>query len=204
MKKLLLPFLIILLSGCSTLNQSSQNSFNDFGNPLGNHYLTRSQRYSQLSTMNSWTARGSIAIHSQQKGWNASFNWQQQPHGYNISLFGPLGMNRVLLSGNAQQVTLQTANRTVSAYTPEQLLQRELGWSIPVSDLVYWLRGVPGPDSRSRQSYDMNNHLAHLTQEGWSIIYLRYISVNGVDLPNRLLLNNGPLQIRIVISQWDV
>lgn len=203
MKKIL-PFLIIFIGGCAAVNQQPQTSFNDFGKPLGTHYLSRPQRNAQLSAINSWAARGSIAIHTQQKGWNASFHWQQQSKNYNITLFGPLGTNRVQLSGSPQHVTLQTANKTVSAYTPEALLQQELGWNIPVSDLVYWLRGTPGPDTRSRQSYDMNNHLVHLTQQGWNIVYLRYIAVNGIDLPNRLLLSNGPLQIRVVISQWDI
>lgn len=203
LKILLLSLLTFCLTGCAALNQP-QTNFNDFGKPLGTHHLSRPQRQSQLSGIKQWTTRGSVAIHTQQKGFNASFNWQQQNNNYSIALFGPLGVNRVQLTGNQQQVTLQTGNKTVRANTPEQLLQYELGWSLPVSDLVYWLRGLPGPDTRSRQSYDINNHLVHLTQQGWTIIYLRYIDVNGVDLPNRLLLSNSKLQIRIVITQWDV
>lgn len=198
-KIFILLLLTLSLTGCAT----SQITSNNIDKPLGNHYLDRSQRHAQLSTITNWNARGSIAIHTQQKGWNASFNWQQQNTSYNIALFGPLGTNHIQLSGNPQQVTLQTANRRVSASTPEELLRRQVGWNIPVSDLVYWLRGLPGPDSRSRQSYDINNHLVQLTQQGWHIIYLRYTTVNGTDLPNRLLLSNPSLQIRIVISQWD-
>lgn len=203
MKKLIFIIFIGILTGCSTLGPQSSGN-NGANNSLGIHYLPRPARQNQLSNLQNRSARGSIAIHTEQKGWNASFNWQQQNGHYVITLFGPLGTNRVQLTGDPLQVTLQTANRLVSAPTPESLIQQQLGWNLPISNLYYWLRGLPAPHARSRQSYDINNHLVHLTQQGWNIIYLRYSGVNGIDLPNRLLLNNPALQIRIVISQWDV
>lgn len=190
------------LTACSTTDQAA--SFNDFGKPLGNHHLSRSQHYNQSASLQNWTIRGEIAVHNQQKGWNASFNWQQQPQGYQIQLFGPLGTNRIQIAGNANQVTLRSATRFISARTPEQLIQQELGWSIPVSNLTYWLKGIPAPGISAKQSFDLNNHIAQMSQEGWRVVYLRYIAVNGVDLPNRILLSNPYLQIRLIISQWDI
>ncbi len=201
MKKFILLLALTTLVGCSTTTQTS--NFIENGKPLGTHYLNRSQRQAQLLAIKSWTAQGNLAVHTDQKGWNASFNWQQQNGDYTLALFGPLGSNRVQLTGSPQQVTLQTANETYSATTPEALVQQRLGWNIPVTNLYYWLRGVASPNSRARQSYDLNNHLVQLYQQGWHIIYLRYLAVNGVDLPSRILLTNPQMQANIIITNWN-
>lgn len=204
MKKLCIPVIALFtLVGCSTTNTQTSN-FVENGKPLGTHYLTRAQRQAQLLAIRSWNAQGNIAVHTDQKGWNASFNWQQQNNNYTLALFGPLGSNRVTLEGNPQQVTLQTSNQAYSAATPEALVQQRLGWEIPVTNLYYWLRGVAAPNSRARQSYDPNNHLVQLYQQDWHIVYLRYLAVNGIDLPSRILLTNPRMQANIIITSWDI
>lgn len=206
MRKLWLFCVAILLSGCASMSSQQQTyTFQENGRPLGTHYLTWTARQQQLSAIPNWNIQGGIAIHNDQHGWNASFNWQQQAKNYTLVMFGPLGANRIQLSGTATSVTLQTPNQTLTAATPEELVSREIGYPLPVSSLYYWIRGLPSPYSPIlHRSMDMNNHLANLTQQGWSIIYLRYLSVNGKDLPDRMLLNNGNLQIRIVITGWQV
>lgn len=203
MKKIILLGLALFLTGCSSMQSNPQPTFHEFGEPLGNHYLSWNNRQAQLSAIQNWNAQGNLAINTDQKGVNASFNWQQQNANYTIALFGPLGSNRVTLTGGPTQVTLQTPNQTFTAADPESLMQQQLGWSIPVSNLYYWLRGIPAPGVKVvHESLDMNKHLSQLSQQGWHIIYLRYLSVNGVDLPNRLLLSNSRVQLRVVITKW--
>lgn len=204
MKKLLVLPLLLALTGCATTNTPSQETFTDYGRPIGNHYMPRNARQAQETGIQNWTARGSIAIRTPQKGFNANFNWEQHYDAYLITLFGPLGANRVQLSGNAQQVTLQNGNRVVSAPDAESLLQQQLGWSVPVSNLYYWMRGMPVPGSKGHRSYDMNNHLVQLDQQGWHIAYLRYVSVDGVDMPNRIVLRNPRVEVRVVVSNWNL
>jgi len=202
MKKLLLLALMVLLSGCSTF---SSNNYMADGKPLGNHYLTWPQRQQQLQSLSKWAVAGSLAVRHQVKGgWNASFNWQQIGQNYDLSLFGPLGMNHVQITGSPSLVTLKTNQQTLTANSPEALLQQQLGWQLPVSDLRYWLRGLPAPYSKSRRSLDLNNHMVHLVQDGWNVIYLRYISVNGVDVPDRILMNNPQWNAHLVVRQWDL
>lgn len=203
MKKILPLAILLLLAGCASSTQNT-SSFTEFGKPLGNHYLTRPQRQAQLSDLQNWTASGNIAVRTEQKGWNASFNWQQRGQNYNLIMFGPLGINRVQLAGGPQGVTLQTGDQTYTAGDADQLLQQQLGWNIPVSNLYYWMRGLPATTSHARQYFDLNNHLVQLYQQGWHIIYLRYLAVNGIDMPNRILLTNAQLQAHIVITQWQL
>lgn len=199
-------FLFSLLSACSTFgpNASSSSQLVD-GSPLGNHFMTRKQHQAQVALIRDWTVQGSIAARSDQKGWNASYNWQQQNDNYTLVLFGPFGIDRTQLSGNPGKVTLTTAaQQQFTANSPEALIQQQLGWSLPVTNLYYWLRGLPAPHMLSRQSYDINNHVVDLYQQGWHITYLRYIAVNGIDLPDRILLTNAQWQVRLVITKWQV
>ena len=175
------------------------------GAPLGNHYMTWPERESQLNKITKWNAQGSVAVHNNQKGWNASFNWQQQPDNYSLAFFGPLGSYHTQLTGNTNQVTLTTSDgHTYSANSPEMVLQKQLGWTLPVSSLKYWLKGLPAPHAAFGRSFDLNKHLVHLRQSGWDILYLRYLSINGVDLPDRFLLSSPQWQVRIVITQWQI
>jgi outer membrane lipoprotein LolB len=202
MKKLLVALMLMLLSGCASTTPASH--FTENGRPLGTHNMPWSKRQAQLASIDNWTAQGNIAAHSDQKGWNASFNWHQEANKYTLALFGPLGVDRTELTGSPGQVTLTSGSRTITASSPEILLQQQTGWNLPVSDLYYWLRGLPAPKGHYARSFDMNNHIVHLRQDGWDIRYLRYLSINGVDLPDRLLLINSTFQVRIVITQWHI
>lgn len=77
------------------------------------------------------------------------------------------------------------------APTPEQLLGEQLGWSLPVSHLVWWVRGLPAPGSKSRVTLNADSRLANLEQDGWKIEYLSYVEQNGFWLPERLKLYVG-------------
>lgn len=205
MKKLLLLLgLTLFLTGCQTL--PTQPSYLVDGKPIGNHYMTWPAREKQLYGLTAWTASGSLAARNQIKGgWSASFHWEQeQPRTYELALFGPLGMNPIQIQGTPTQVTLKTSKQTLTAENPEVLMQHALGWQLPVSNLTYWLRGLPVPRVPEGHAVDMNNHIVHLKQEGWNVQYLRYVSIHGVDLPDRILLINPPWIAHIVIQHWQL
>lgn len=209
MKRLFTLAMFLLLTGCSsflappTPNPEETTSVQP-GTQLGNHYMAWPARQAQLNTVTSWTAQGSVAARTDKKGWNAYYHWQQQGNIYDLSLFGPLGVNRVQLDGRPGLATLtNAAQQKFTAPSAEILLQQRLGWALPVSNLYYWLRGLPAPHTRFRRSFDMNNHLVNLYQNGWRIIYLRYVAINGIDVPDRLLLTSGPWQVRLAVTKWQ-
>ncbi len=72
------------------------------------------------------------------------------------------------------------------AQSPEALLEEQLGWKLPVSHLVWWVRGLPAPDSKSRLGLDNDSRLATLEQDGWQVEYLSYTEQNGYWLPDLL------------------
>ena len=120
-------------------------------------------------------------------------------------LFGPLGVGSINIAGQPNLVTVQVNSKEeITAHSAEEILQQQFGWHLPVSSLYYWIRGLPKPNVASVKHFDEFNHLISLQQQGWNIHYLRYSGVNNIDLPSKIILDSATLNLRIVISDWEV
>jgi len=187
---------MMLLSSCVTLPASEA---------AGNQTLTWAQRAEQLDSIHQWTVQGAIGGSIPTKAWSASLRWQQIGHRFNINLFGPLGIGNVQLTGTPGASQLKTAQgKTLQAKNPDTLLYKATGWQLPVSNIYYWVRGLPVPNLPSSKQFDRYHHILKMQQQGWTIEYLRYTSINNIDVPSKIFLQNQQMKIRIVISQWQI
>jgi len=168
-----------------------------------NQLLSWSVRKKQLNQIQHWQIQGAVAVRTSQKSFSATVNWKQCQSKYQINLFGPLGIGAVNLGGQTGHVVLQTSDhKKFVASNPEQLLQQQFGWHLPVSGLRYWIRGLPIPKVTAIKQFDRYHHLVTLQQQGWRIRYLQYMGVDHVDLPCKVFLDNPLLHLRIVVSRW--
>lgn len=158
-----------------------------------------------LNEIKNWHLSGSISIQHNGKATPASFQWQQNQKDYAITLLGPLGIGRVQIDGTPSLITFQQPNKPLlSAKTPERLMQHQLGWYIPISELYYWVRGLPAPNTPHRKLFDSQHQLARLQQAGWEIQYLSYHSVHNILLPQKMVLTQDQLRIKLVIRAWEI
>lgn len=183
--------LLVCLSGCTTVSPPSIDETSMY------QPATRNVRAIQT-----WTAQGALAVQTIEKGWSASFNWEQQKFGhYRLNIFGPLGTNSILLMGNHHYATLETNGKIERASNAEMLLEHHLGWYIPVNNIYYWARGIPVPNVAVYHVLrDEEGHIQSMVQQGWQIAYNTY---NNDGLPTQIELRNPRLFIRIIIRQWD-
>ena len=202
MKKISVIILAVFLSSCA--------SFTPTITPLPqqkiiNHYLPWAQRKAQLNAIQNFRVNGNLALReSSGHGVNASFCWEQiYPH-YQLNLFGPLGTQSAVLTGNPYQISLTTQQKTYYAQTPEQLLHDQLGLNLPVSHFYYWLRGLPAPESRYTINLDAYNRIMQLRQSGWRIVYQHFTNIGKNDLPDRIKLSNCQWQVHIKLNHWDI
>jgi outer membrane lipoprotein LolB len=163
-------------------------------------------RQALLSAQRDWRFRGRIAIRHGEQGWQAGLNWRQRHRRFDIEVQDPLGRKVAQLDGDAGSVTLTTSDgETARAADPERLMQRVLGWSLPVSGLRYWVLGVPDPEgSRPRLELDEAGRLSRLTQDGWAVEYRRYEPGTRVDLPSKLVLSRADLRVRLIVKDWQL
>lgn len=197
-KRLLLPCLFALLAGCASNEPPDDNIPFGQGNPA-----LWSQYQQQLEAINSWSIQGKIGIHSPNKSGSGTLYWLQNQQSYDIRLAGPLGRGATHLSGQPGSVHLESGQGTYLASSPEELVDQQTGWQLPVSNLLYWIRGLPAPGSHARLWLNPDSQLALLQQDGWQVHYQSYGNFSGRRLPERLKLESPDLEVVLVIKQWQ-
>jgi outer membrane lipoprotein LolB len=79
-----------------------------------------------------------------------------------------------------------------------------LGWSIPVSGLEWWIKGLPL--GTADYSFDLrgDGRLKSLLQNDWKINYLDYFDRQSPaqGLPRKMYLKHQDLALKIVIERW--
>ncbi|WP_181298905.1 lipoprotein insertase outer membrane protein LolB [Pseudomonas sp. Q2-TVG4-2] len=197
MRNLLTPALALLLAGCAAL--APQESVEGPGNAED-----WKAHKAQVSEIDGWQISGKIGIRAPQDSGSGTLFWLQRQDYFDIRLSGPLGRGATRLTGRPEAVALEVAGQgRFEAKSPEALVESQLGWQLPVSNLLWWVRGLPAPDSRSRVALDANGRLAGLHQDGWDVQYLGYSEEDGYTLPSRIKLAGRDLQITLVIKDWQ-
>lgn len=188
--------LLFVLSGCSNLTSQEQL----IGSGQATLWNTHKQ---QIAPLDAWQISGKLGIRSEQESGSAVLFWLQRQDYFDIRLSGPLGQGSTRLTGRQGAVSLEIANRgTFQATSAQDLMQQQLGWSLPVENLLWWVRGLPAPHSKSQVQLDSNSLLARLEQDNWQVEYLSYRSENGLQLPERIKLSGAGLNITLVIKEW--
>lgn len=197
LRNLLIPALALVLAGCAGL--VPQESVEGSGSAED-----WSAHKARISTIDGWQISGKIGIQAPQDSGSGTLFWLQRQDYFDIRLSGPLGRGATRLTGRPDAVALEVAGQgRFEAESPEALVESQLGWQLPVSNLLWWVRGVPAPDSRSRVQLNADGRLARLQQDGWDVEYLGYTDEDGYALPSRIKLAGRDLKITLVVKDWQ-
>lgn len=195
MKIIYIFILAFLLISCATTSKM----------PYGTNHLSWNARQNQLYNLDNWDLYGVVGIKNSKQNAMAHVDWQQSADSYVLNITSQFNVGGIKITGDKNQVILwRSTTEQVTAKTSEKLMQQELGWSLPISNLRYWALGLPAPQLAYKPKFDTYNHLISLQQQGWKISYSDFVAVNNIDLPTTILLNNANLQIKIVVKQWDL
>lgn len=188
--------MLAAMTSCSTVTQTEA--------PPAAPQATLPKREAAVDRVQSWRINGKIAVQSAKDSGSASVNWVQHQRSYTISLQGPLGSHAMNLTGQPGHVTMKTSDgKSYSANSPEQLLAKQWGFNLPVSNMRYWVRGLQVPGIPAQTHYDKFNRLTSMSQQGWNIQYLSYSNNGGVDLPQKMSITSPALKVKIVIYSWN-
>ncbi|MDE0285234.1 MAG: lipoprotein insertase outer membrane protein LolB [Gammaproteobacteria bacterium] len=163
-------------------------------------------RKNELTGMETWNLKGRIAVRTNDESGSGSLHWAQRRDEYDLRVIAPFSGGVYELSGTAGNVSLRAPDNSVlQAGDAESLLQQAAGWRFPVSEMVFWIRGLPAPSLQvDRLLLDGENRVSELSQGGWSIRYKRYTGVGGVSMPARLDLENGEVSVRLSVREWNL
>ncbi|MFC6671315.1 lipoprotein insertase outer membrane protein LolB [Marinobacterium aestuariivivens] len=186
--------LALILAGCSTFKPQTPM-------PGSGSWEDYQRRALALET---WALDGKIGIRTGQDSHSARLQWQQRPGDYRILISGPLGQGGALIEGSDQGVIIDVAGEgRYRASSPEGLLQELLGWSFPVQQATYWVRGLPAPGLPYSPGF-RENRLETLEQGGWLIHYSGYSQQGDPGLPERIRLRRADLTITVIIKDWEL
>ena len=102
---------------------------------------------SDLSRFRSWTLLGSLIVRSGGEASQVAIRWRQKHDAYFLRFTAPFGAGLLDIEGSAAGVEARFAGR---AAAPAPRRRRrfssvEIGWSMPLEALRYWIVGAPAP-----------------------------------------------------------
>jgi outer membrane lipoprotein LolB len=150
-----------------------------------------------------FTLNGRVAVKHDEGRSSANLRWVHNQNDDEILLLAPLGQTMARIHRDAQEVTLDAAGKHHVAQDVEALTRQVLGWELPLAGLRYWVTGVPAPESAGEVRRNENGQIAVLHQDGWEIIYSRYVTPSADSLPARLTLRREGLEITMLIDEWE-
>jgi outer membrane lipoprotein LolB len=130
-------------------------------------------------------------------------HWQHR--GYDdITLLGPLGYTAARIYRDANGATLDDAyGKHYAAPDAESLMEKTLGWSVPLSDLRYWIVSNPSPESAAKEERNKYGQLETLIQQGWEIRYVRYATNKADALPLEINMVRSGIDVIVKIDKWE-
>lgn len=189
-------FITVLLTACTNLQVAQEQSRFIVESPTA--------RAAGLQKITRWNISGAMSVARAGKVNIVSFSWQQNAASYRIRLSATLNLASMVIIGKPGYVTLIKGDHMYHAASPESLLRTRANLAIPVSDLQFWIRSLPAPGQPYQAKYDDYGHLIYLQQAGWQVQFSDFLTVGGVDVPQKLMMTYPGLKVRIVIKQWQL
>ena len=157
-----------------------------------------------LARFQTWSMVGSLVVRSKGDASRVTLRWRQTHAAYHVRITALLGAGLLDLEGSDAGVEARFADgRRVRADSPEALLEEEVGWSVPLGGLQYWMVGAPSPGGAGgTMEIDSEGRLARLEQSGWTVVYEKYRSLDGLALPARIRFSNGSVEGTVVVRRW--
>jgi outer membrane lipoprotein LolB len=190
MKVTLMPYcwivLAFFLTACSTLPVQKEDAY--------------SRKVSQhLYDLVQWSLAGRMALTGINDSWSADINWEHLPEAEEIKLSGPLGQGAVVIHLSEGFVTVARGDDVAQFSTqPEEFINQQLGLSVPVRSLRYWVVGLPMPG----QAFE--DVAGGFKQAGWQIDYQQMQPVSGQSMPRKITVKNDKVKLKLFIDQWNL
>lgn len=138
---------------------------------------------------------GRFSIVNSAKNYYGNFTWDHDLSADKLSLNSPLGNSVAVISVESNVATLQTKDGVYSGKDLDELLENNLGFTLPIEYLHYWVQGIPLPQ------YPVDKSLVSgFEQLGWNVEYLKWQDVNH---PQIVQVSNSDLRIKLLISNWN-
>jgi outer membrane lipoprotein LolB len=158
-----------------------------------------------LESLSEWEFTGSINVRDANEAQSSRIRWQQQDERYRINLWGTFNVGATEINGRPGEVRIeQQGEDAIVTESPEEMLYQQIGYELPVTELNYWIKGIPAPGASTALKFADNLQLLSFEQKGWRIDYLGYTNFGRETLPNRIRIQKAPLQLDLIRLTWTL
>lgn len=188
--------LLLALAGCETLAPRV----------AGENLPAWEQRQQEMAELTRWGLEGRLAIKVGDDGHSANIIWKQDGEVLDARFFGPFGAGNTRILGNADALLLETSDGASRfSSEPERDLYWELGWTVPLRQMPFWVKGVPGPGLVEDLEIDGAGRLQSLRQGEWSLAIPQYRQrEDGRVMPRKITLEREDVRIRLIVDEWKL
>ncbi len=181
---------LLLLAACATVSEQPE--------------LDRDQRSTYLLGREVWSVSGRIFVRSNGEGGQGSMQLKVDPSGYLLTLSGPFGQGSWRLRVSAESAVLENSEfGRHQGRSARELLQEHLGWDLPVTEMLDWIRGLDRRQASSTER-DERGLPKRLHQDGWEVSYAAWQMGDVVLMPRKIRAQQGESLIKLVLRRWEL
>lgn len=185
--------LMALLAGCGVAPKRSDVTVES---------MERSESEASVAGRARWSIEGRIAVSDGADGGSGRLRWLQDGDRFRIEIQAPVSRRTWRLSGASGWAQLEgVEGGPRSGPDAESLLRAEVGWVVPVTDLVDWIRGAPRDDV-AELTRDETGRPLRFEQSGWTIDYRDWFEGEPA-MPRKLFAASGKHRVRLVVERWS-
>jgi len=179
---------MIALSGCVTKSLTPLDQKNNI----------------PLEEANHWKLNARVAIRLPKESHTASLNWQKDNKTFDFYLSGAFGVTIAHIIQGKKQASLEVAKSEKLYHKDiEFLVHNTLGWSFPIHQLSYWVKGLPSGNDKEIITRDSFDRIEHIGFEEWEISFSKYKKYRGFILPKIITAKHPNLTLKIVAKKWQ-
>ncbi|MDD3266432.1 MAG: lipoprotein insertase outer membrane protein LolB [Burkholderiales bacterium] len=135
---------------------------------------------------------GRFSIITPKDNYYGNYSWQHDATSDHLSMFSPIGTVVANITVESEVATLETSDGVYKGKDLDALLIKQLGFTLPVNYLHYWVQGIPLPES------PITNQLkSGFTQLGWDVEYLKWADDNH---PYIMQISNSQMKVKLLIN----
>ena len=193
-----LAIVVLALSACSRFGQPEDDSLEQ---------ALWAKQQSMAAAVTQWNLYARGALRLEGEAYTIGIRWQRYDDSrFTMLIEAPFGQGVLRIETIAAgQYRLRLPNgQTYENTTVEALLDDAVGWSLPISGLDYWVRGLPHPETIYSHRLDSAGRAKSIRQDDWDIDYVEYFEVvSEPELPRRISLTNQTATLKLVIERWQ-
>ncbi|HEY6985783.1 MAG TPA: lipoprotein insertase outer membrane protein LolB [Rhodanobacteraceae bacterium] len=160
-------------------------------------------REETLAAHPDWQLEGRLGVSDGRDSGSGSLQWRQDGDAFRFSVHAPVTGKTWVMTGDTGHAVLEgLRDRPVEADDAAALLERELGWHVPVAELTHWVRAARASGA-GRVDFRADGLPSAIEQDGWKIEYPDYDSTHQPPLPRKIFASRGNYRVRLSVSQWQ-